>query len=185
MSWVHSAVRTGVALVLVLAAHTPTVAAQSATGHLLRNKSVHGTLERVDPKLNSLHMKTTAGERMAWQLDAAVIAELAKFKAGDAVVVIYRQIGPTDKAVTAIGFPGATATPIYVNTTKSRVLFRSGDAVDGQCGLEAGTATETTLLPGAMAEISDACWCCTPAGTTCTPANKSGLGRAFLVACFK
>ena len=29
------------------------------------------------------------------------------------------------------------------------------------------------------------CWCCAPSGQTCTPGNKTGLGRALLVQCFK
>ena len=70
---------------------------------------------------------------MAWQFDKAVIAQLKGFKVGDPVVVIYRQRG-SDKAVTAIGFPGAAATPVYFNTSGQRVELVSGPMVGGACG---------------------------------------------------
>lgn len=43
-----------------------------------------------------------------------------------------------------------------------------------------GTATS-----GGLAEVTEPCWCCAPAGETCTPGNESGQGRALLVGCFK
>ena len=47
--------------------------------------------------------------------------------------MIYRELG-AEKAVTAIAFPGAAATPVYVNTTDQRVTLISGPMVDGACG---------------------------------------------------
>ena len=99
--------------------------------------------------------------------------------------MIYRQRG-TDKAVTAIGFPGTAATPVYVNTTGQRVTLVSGPMVNGACGQPSAEPLRTTnILSGGQAETTDACWCCAPAGRTCTPANKTGLGRAFLTRCYE
>jgi len=101
------------------------------------------------------------------------------------MIVIYRQTRPNEKVVTAVAFPGAAATPIYVNVTGSRVALRSGPATDGACSENAGPVNESTIPADGLAEISDACWCCAPAGDSCAPTTKSGLGRAILVQCFK
>jgi hypothetical protein len=100
-------------------------------------------------------------------------------------VVIYRQRG-AEKAVTAIAFPGAAETPVYVNTTDERVALVSGPMVGGACG-QASTEPPrmTNILGGGQAETPEACWCCAPAGETCVPANKTGLGMAFLIRCYE
>ena len=149
-------------------------------------KSVRGKLTRVDKALNGLFMKTEAGENLAWRFGARVIAEAAGFKPGDPVIVIYRQIAVNEKRVTAVAFPGSASTPIYVNTTGSRVVVRGAPAVDGVCGLPgAGPVTEATIPLEGRAEVLDACWCCAVPGESCTPGNRTGLGRALLVYCFK
>lgn len=155
------------------------------TPPLLKNKSVRGTLQHVDKSLNGLIIKSDTGERLAWRFEAAVIEEAARFKPGDPVVVIYRQVGASDKSVTALAFPGAAARPIYVNMTGRPVVLRSGPAVDGVCGAAPASATmnEAAIGTGSLTEIADACWCCAPAGESCNPSNKSGLGRALLVHC--
>ena len=188
MSWYRSGAALGCALLLgvALGPQASRVDARSpaATATARPSQSVHGRLERVDQSLNGVIMKSDDGKRLAWRFDKAVIAEAAQFKPGDPVVVIYRQIGGGDKAVTALAFPGATSTPVYVNMTGRRVLLRSGPAVDGACGAPAaGPINEYPIGTGSLTEISDACWCCAPEGETCTPANRSGLGRAFLVRC--
>ena len=187
MSWSSSRVALGAVLLcgVALGTKAPGVAAQVPPGApLLKNKSVRGTLESVDKSLNGLIIKTDTGERMAWRFEAAVIAEAARFKPGDPVVVIYRQVGTADKSVTALAFPGAATKPIYVNMTGRSVVLHSGPAVDGTCGKpNAGPVNESPIGSGSLTEIADACWCCAPAGESCTPANKSGLGRALLVHC--
>ena len=188
MSWSRSGVTLGATFLfaLSLGPQAPRAGAQSpAIAPAPASKSVRGTLESVDKSLNGLIIKSDAGERLAWRFEKTVIAEAAQFKPDDAVVVIYRQIGTGDKAVTALAFPGATSTPIYVNMTGRPVVLRSGHAVDGACGprAPAGPAHEFPIGTGSLTEITDACWCCAPAGETCTPANRSGLGQALLVRC--
>ena len=187
MSWSRSGVTLGATFLfaLSLGSQAPWAAAQSpAVAPPPASKSVRGTLESVDKSLNGLIIKSDAGERLAWRFEKAVIAEAAQFKPGDAIVVIYRQIGTGDKAVTALAFPGATSTPIYVNMTGRPVVLRSGPAVDGACGqAKGGPTNEVRIATRSLTEIGDACWCCAPAGESCTPANRSGLGRALLVRC--
>ena len=175
----------GVALLLAVStgASAPRAAAQDPTPRAPRT-SVYGTLEKVER--NSVIMTSDDGKHLAWRLEAPVIAEAARFKPGDPLIVIYRQTRPNEKTVTAIAFPGATATPMYRNMTGSRIVFRSGPMVDGDCGKIGPEPVQESTIPAlGQAEISDACWCCAPADETCTPANKSGLGQAFLVNCFK
>jgi len=124
--------------------------------------------------------------RLAWQFNAAVVAEAARFKPGDPMIVIYRQLASNEKRVTALAFPGTAKAPTYINLTGDRVALRSAPAVGEACGqADAGPVTEAAIPNGGLAEVMEACWCCAPAGETCTPGNRSGLGRAFLVQCFK
>lgn len=182
MRWHRLGAGLGVAVVVGgLAA--PRAVAQG-TG-ALAFRSVHGTLEMVNPSVNAVAVVSEDGQRMAWQLDARVIERLKAFKKGDPVVVIYRQRG-AEKAVTAIAFPGAADSPVYVNTTDERVTLVSGPMVDGACGKPTTEPPRTTnILAGGQAETSDACWCCAPAGRSCTPANRTGLGKAFLTRCYE
>jgi hypothetical protein len=148
-------------------------------------KSVRGTLLSVDTALNSVIMTETGGEKMAWHFEPAIVAEAARFKPGDPVIVIYRQISPKLKRVTALAFPGSAKSPIYVNLTGERVVIRSVAGVDGACETTSGAVSESTIPVGGLADIMDGCWCCAPVGSTCTPGTKSGLGRAFLAQCFR
>ena len=177
----------GVALLLGMLPGAPATraAAQSTAPGGLASKTVHGKLEMVNESVNGVAVVSDEGQRMAWQFDKAVIARLKDFKPGDPVVVIYRLRG-ADKAVTAIGFPGAADMPVYVNLTGQRVALVSGPMVNGACGQPAAEPLHATnILSGGQAETSDACWCCAPAGKSCTPANKTGLGRAFLTRCYE
>ena len=170
---------------MLLGAPATRAAAQSTAPGGLASKTVHGKLEMVNESVNGVAVVSDDGQRMAWQFDKAVIARLKDFKPGDPVVVIYRLRG-ADKAVTAIGFPGAADTPVYVNVTGQRVALVSGPMVNGACGQPAAEPLHATnILSGGQAETSDACWCCAPAGRTCAPANKTGLGRAFLTRCYE
>jgi hypothetical protein len=64
--------------------------------------------------------------------------------------------------------------------------FKPGDAVVVIYRERGSDKLRTTnILSGGQAETTDACWCCAPAGRTCTPANKTGLGRAFLTRCYE
>jgi hypothetical protein len=150
------------------------------------SKSVRGKLESVDASLNGAIMRSDDGKRMAWKFEPPVIAELAKFKPGDPMIVIYRQISANEKRVTAVAFPGTAEKPTYVNMTGSRIVMRSGPAVNGACGTSEGqAASENTVPDGGIVEALDACWCCSTDGESCTPANRTGNGKAVLVSCFK
>jgi hypothetical protein len=186
MSWSRWGVVLGTIMLLTLGPKRPEAAEEAPPPAPRAFKSVYGTLQSIDKSLNGLIMKSDKGERLAWRFEAAVIAEAARFKPGDPMIVIYRQLSPTEKAVTAVAFPGTAATPIYVNMTGRAVLLRSAPAVGGACGkADAGPVNDFTIGNGSLTEIMDACWCCAPIGETCVPGNKSGSGRALLVACFK
>jgi len=175
----------GVALLLGVLPGAPASRAAAQGKGVLASKTVHGKLEMVNESVNGVAVVSDEGQRMAWQFDKAVIARLKDFKPGDPVVVIYRLRG-ADKAVTAIGFPGAADTPVYVNLTGQRVALVSGPMVNGTCGQPAAEPLHATnILSGGQAETSDACWCCAPAGRSCSPANRTGLGRAFLTRCYE
>jgi hypothetical protein len=164
----------------------PAAAAPAPSASPRPSKSVYGKLMKVDTAKNGVVMKSDAGETLAWRFEAGVIEEAARFKPGDPMIVIYRPIASNEKRVTALAFPGAAATPVYVNTTGWRVTVRSSPAVDGVCGQpNAGPVTDATIPAGGMAEVLDACWCCAVSGETCSPANRSGNGKALLVSCFK
>jgi len=190
MKWeeIRSGMGLGVALLLVLCSGPAAARASAQTAPAeaapAAHKSAYGTLESVDKSLRGLIMKSNEGKRIAWRFEKAVIEELANFKPGSPVIVIYRQRG-TDKAVTAVAFPGATATPTYVNSTGERLEFFSGAMVNGVCGAGEPPFDRTTLPVGGIAETTNACWCCAPAGEGCTPANKTGVGKAFLTRCYK
>jgi len=140
-----------------------------------------------DKSLSAVAMKTREGQRLAWKFPPRVIAQIVdNFKPGDPMIVIYRQISGSEKRVTAVAFPGSAATPIYVNTTGERVTVRTSPMVEGVCGRpEAEPISESILPADGLAEVPEACWCCAVIGESCTPGNKSGNGRAFLVSCFK
>jgi hypothetical protein len=171
---------------LVGAASAPEAGAQVPVEAPRAQKSVRGKLESVDKSQNRLFMKADDGQRLAWRFEAPVIEEASRFKPGDPLIVIYRQLAQNEKAVTAIAFPGSATAPIYLNLTGSRVLVRSAPMVDGVCGQgSAGPTNDATIPTGGLAEVVDDCWCCAPDGQSCTPTTKSGLGRAILVQCYE
>jgi hypothetical protein len=168
---------------LLVSVLTWRVSAQGAAP--LAFRTVYGKLELVNDQRGGVIVVSDDGQRMAWRFNKAVLEEVAHFKPGAPVVVIYRERGG-DKVVTAIAFPGAAASPVYVNTTGERVELVSGPMLNGTCGQRAESPPHTTTIPiGGQAETSDACWCCAPAGESCTPANKTGLGKAFLARCYE
>lgn len=148
-------------------------------------KSVYGKLLSVDSSLNNLLMTEDGGAKLAWHFEPPVIAEAARFKPGSPLIVIYRQVTPKQKRVTAIAFPGTAKTPIYVNMTSERVVLRTAAAVGGSCNQTSGQVSESKIPSRGLAEAMEECWCCAPDGQTCTPGNKTGLGRALLVQCFQ
>lgn len=160
------------------------------SGHLLAQdggraqKSVYGQLEMVNKPKSGVIMKTNEGERMAWRFDAAVVAEVAKLKEGAPMIVIYRQTASNEKRVTAVAFPGTAEKPTYVNMTREAVVLRSAPFTDGACNPPGDPISESVIPAGGRAESLEACWCCAPNGASCTPTNKTGVGRALLVACF-
>jgi hypothetical protein len=177
-----------VAVLLGLVAGVPAsrAAGQGQAGPPAPHKSVYGKLQSVDKSQNGVLMISDSGERLAWRFEPAVIAEAARFKSGDPMIVIYRQTTSTDKKVTAVAFPGSASTPLYVNLTGDRVVLRSGPMVNGVCGPgDEANVKESTIPVGGLAEATDACWCCASPGESCAPGNKTGLGRALLVRCFE
>jgi hypothetical protein len=149
-------------------------------------KSVYGKLQSVEKRLSALVMLTDDGKRMVWKFEKALIAEAEQFKPGDRMIVIYRQLGLSDKRVTAVAFPGTAETPTYVNLTTERVTVRSAPLVDGACPFLGDSVVQEITIPrGGIAELADGCWCCTSAGDACVPGNKTGVGRALLANCFE
>ncbi len=179
----HRSVRGTAAALLLLLAVAPARAQSEASEP---RKSVYGTLESVDTHAKGVIMKSDAGERLAWRFKPPVIEELARFKPGDKMIVIYRQISPSDKRVTAVAFPGTAQTALYMNVTGERVLLRSAPDVGGVCGhADAAAVTDSMLPAGSMGEAPGACWCCASPGQSCNPSSKTGQGKALLVSCFE
>jgi hypothetical protein len=182
---------------LALAAVRPAaLVAQAPTPRPLATGTVRGTLLDVDKSLSGLIVRNEAGENVAWRLDRSVIAEVAKFKRGDRLYVIYRELGGRagrgDRAVTAVGFPGSEPKPLYVNATGATVRLRTGPLVDGECrGLRESSQVGNFRLPrGSTTEDEAACWCCSSMDQTCEPANRAYepgttvTGRIILSRCF-
>jgi hypothetical protein len=159
----------------------PPASPESTRSH----KSVYGKLQRIDESLSAVFMDSDDGQRLVWRLDKAVVSAAARFKVGEPMIVVYRQLTPTEKRVTALAFPGTATVPTYVNMTGSSVVLRSAPAVGGECAQLGGPATDTPISTKGQVEIANGCWCCASAGESCTPANKTGLGQALLVYCFK
>ncbi len=186
MSWIRWNALTGAAVILGAAvALLPGPVESQAPDMPLVRTSTSGVLQAVDPTLNGIVIKSDAGERLGWELAPGVIAEAGKFKPEARVRVIYRQAGPSDSAVTAIGFPGAEKSPLYVNGTGSNVVLRLGPAAGGKCGGPSASIAAEFPLPrlGSIADPA-ACWCCAGSNETCTPANHSEVGRIILAQCF-
>lgn len=186
MGSLGSARSQGIAILLLsLGAVAPWLWAQVIPGPPRPHKSVHGSLESIDTTLNRVVMKSDSGEKLAWRFEPAVVAEVARFKPGSSIIVIYRPISPNEKRVTAVAFPGSAATALYLNMTDSRVVLRSAPDVGGVCGPDAGPVSDSVIPSGGRSEAMEACWCCTLSGKSCDPDNKTGKGKAFLVNCFE
>jgi len=171
---------------LAAAPPRPQALAQTPSEPSKPQKSVRGKLQSIDKSLNGLFIMSDAGKRLAWQFNPKVLAEIEKFQKGAPIIVIYRQISPSDKRVTAVAFPGTAEKPTYVNLTGERVLLRSAPSLDGACSaMEPQSATDVTIPAGGRAEVLEGCWCCAPVDGTCTPGTKSGQGQAFLASCFE
>jgi hypothetical protein len=190
MGWFKAGAATAAAAAALVGASlvppaTSAGAADSAEAARPR-KSVYGKLVSVDKTRGSVVMQADGGDKLSWRFAPAVIAEAVQFKAGDPMIVIYRQMSASEKRVTALAFPGSAATPIYVNTTGGRILVRSSAMADGVCQPSDSVAISDYTIPaGGLAEVREGCWCCAPSGESCTPGNKSGNGRALLVSCFQ
>jgi hypothetical protein len=178
-----------VAIGLTVGGEPPRVAAQAppvATPPSRPRTSVYGKLQSVENGLSALVMMADDGQRLVWRFDKDLVTEAGQFKRGDPMIVVYRQLGPSDKRVTAVAFPGSAAVPTYVNLTRERVTVRSAPYVDGACpALNEGPVQEITIPRGGIAELADGCWCCAAAGDACTPSTKTGVGRALLANCFE
>jgi len=118
-----------------------------------------------------------------------VIQEAARYKPGDSMWVIYRQIGASERAVTALGFPGTHEKPLYVNATGESVLLTTGPYTDNVCRPVAPERmTDQQLRAGSEFADEAPCWCCATRGKQCELANRShderGTGRIVLARCF-
>lgn len=165
------------------------VAAQPDLNAPLIDRSIEGTIVRVDTRLNGIILKGSDGRNHAWQLRAPVIKEATRYKPGDWMWVIYREIAPGSRAVTAIGFPGAEEKPVYVNATGDPVVLRTGPYTEGACRrVEPEQMTEYVMRPGAELVAEAPCWCCASKNNECQLANRShdehGTGRIVLSRCY-
>jgi hypothetical protein len=149
-------------------------AAVQAPGGPLVESTVSGTLVIADPTLNQVVIRTASGEKLDWQLPAAVVAEAGHYKAGDPVTVVYRTVGEAERSLRALKFTGPGSKASYVNATGNHVVLRTGPKVGGQCGSADAPASQVVgypLIPSAVIEDTAGCWCCGPGGTTCRPSN--------------
>jgi hypothetical protein len=166
------------AIALVLAslpaAGRALAAITQAPGGPLVESTVSGVLVSADPTLDQLVIQTVAGEKLGWQLPAAVIAEAAHYEAGAPVTVAYRTVGEGERALRALEFTGPGSRPTYVNATGVNVLLRTGPKVGGQCGKADPPPSQVVgypLSPSARIEDTAGCWCCGPPLTACRPSN--------------
>ena len=161
------------------------LAAQGQRNPPLVYTSVNGKIEAIDTQLNGIILRTDSGERLAWKFSSRVIRAVGSHQPGDPMWVIYRQLSPSERAVTALGFPGADPRTIYVNATGHRVVLRTGPATEGKCEeADPAKVTDLAMPSGRSTENPGACWCCAGSGHTCPPVNHSGAGRIVLTQCF-
>jgi hypothetical protein len=164
-------------------------AAQQPNAAPLVYQSIEGSIETIDQRLNGIILRGSDGKRHAWKLQAPVIQEAARYKPGDSMWVIYRQIGASERAVTALGFPGTHEKPLYVNATGESVLLTTGPYTDNVCRPVAPERmTDQQLRAGSEFADEAPCWCCATRGKQCELANRShderGTGRIVLARCF-
>jgi hypothetical protein len=138
--------------------------------------TITGTLVSVDARLNGVIVREeSTGKQMAWRIDKAAVKELSGFKPGDRLFVIYRETGGGNRSITAIGFPGSAAKPLYRNATAASVQLISGPYVDGACGgvRERADLHHRRMARGTGYEDDQPCWCCAPTGESCEPRNRA------------
>jgi len=177
------------AVALALGSPADRAAAQPVANAPLILQSIDGTIESIDMQLGGVILKARDGKRHAWRLQPAVLQEVARHKPGDWMWMIYRQVGPSERAVTALGFPGPEEKPIYLNATGSTVLLRTGPYTDGACrAVPREQTTDYNLRAGDEMVDAAPCWCCANRDKQCELANRShdehGTGRIVLARCF-
>ena len=157
---------------LAVGGEAPRAAAQAPSDSRTR-KSVYGKLDSVSKRHNGVVMISDDNKRLAWKFDASVIEEIEKVAPGNPMIVIYRQISPNDKRVTAVAFPGTAQKPTYKNLTGERVMLRSAPLVNGACGpADPATVQESTIPRDGLAEATDGCWCCAIPGPELRPGEQ-------------
>jgi hypothetical protein len=172
-----------VTLAAALVSASPRAEAPGADA--LVETTVEGVLEKVATHEEGVVVRTDDGQLMGWRLPEATVAEAAKFAAGTRVFVIYRGVAPEERAVTALGFPGAAGPVLFVNGTGYDVFLRATTAIDGQCGAaKALTVAERELPIGGTLHVPGACWCCAPRGGSCTASSRARPGSIVLAQCF-
>jgi hypothetical protein len=177
------------AVVVALGSRADRAAAQPVPNAPLVYQSIQGTIESVDQQLGGIIIRGSDGKRHAWRLQAPVLKEAARYKTGDWVWMIYRQLGPSERAVTALGFPGTQEKPVYVNATSETVVLRTGPYTEGACrAVPLDKTTDHEVRAGAELVDEAPCWCCATRGKQCDLANRSfdehGTGRIVLARCF-
>jgi hypothetical protein len=173
------------ALLSAAAVLGPSALAMQLPNPPLVYKSVSGKIEVIDTSLNGIILRADSGERLAWKFSPRVVQQASGYKPGDPMWVIYRQLSPSERAVTALGFPGTDPKTIYVNATGRRVLLRTGPATDGKCeGSDPANVADLPMPSGRSTVNPGACWCCASSDQTCAPVNHSGAGRIVLTQCF-
>lgn len=177
------------AVVVALGSRADRAAAQPVPNAPLVYQSIQGTIESVDEQLGGIIIRGSDGKRHAWRLQAPVLKEAARYKPSDWVWMIYRQLGPSERAVTALGFPGTQEKPVYVNATSETVVLRTGPYTEGACrAVPLEKTTNFEVRVGAEVVDEAPCWCCATRGKQCDLANRSfdehGTGRIVLARCF-
>jgi hypothetical protein len=177
------------AVAVAIASPPDRATAQPVPNAPLILQSIDGTIESIDMRLGGVILKARDGKRHAWRLQPAVLQEVARHKPGDWMWMIYRQVGPSERAVTALGFPGPEQKPIYLNATDSTVLLRTGPFSEGACRAVPREQTTDYSLRAGDEMVDDApCWCCANRDRQCELANRShdehGTGRIVLARCF-
>ena len=79
-------------LALLVGAGVIMTEAQEADEATRPPKSVRGTLDNVNTRVNTVVIKSDDGQTLSWRFDRPVIEEIRTFEAGTPVIVIYRQL---------------------------------------------------------------------------------------------
>ena len=115
-------------LALVLGAGVAPGTAQEAADAPRPPKSVRGTLVTVNPRNNTVVVKSDEGASLSWRFEKNVIDEARKYEEGARVIVIYRMLPGDVKRVTALAFPGVEGDALLMALDLRGVAVSTGSA---------------------------------------------------------